>query len=151
MENGILTQFKDLGLAAALGLAAFGSSLGVGAAGLAAVGAWKKCFVQNKPAPFILAVFIGAPLSQTIYGMILMNAIAEAIDKGGYLWFIGLLGGPAIGLSAFIQGKIGAAAADATAETGKGFGNYLIALGIIETVAIFVMIFLLMIIGRLSG
>ena len=151
MDNGILTQFKDLGLAAALGLSAFGSCLGVNAAGLSAVGAWKKCFAQNKPAPFILAVFIGAPLSQTIYGMILMNAIAGVIDKGGYLWIIGILGGSAIGLSAYIQGRIGAAAADATAETGKGFGNYLIAIGIIETVALFVMVFLLMIIAKIAG
>jgi V/A-type H+-transporting ATPase subunit K len=28
------------------------------------------------------------------------------------------------------------------AETGKGFGNYLMALGIIETVALFAMVFL---------
>jgi V/A-type H+-transporting ATPase subunit K len=28
------------------------------------------------------------------------------------------------------------------AETGKGFGNYLMALGIIETVALFVMVFI---------
>jgi V/A-type H+-transporting ATPase subunit K len=27
-------------------------------------------------------------------------------------------------------------------ETGKGFGNYLMALGIIETVALFVMVFI---------
>ena len=36
----------------------------------------------------------------------------------------GLLGGMAIGLSSFMQGKAGAASADALAETGKGFGNF---------------------------
>jgi V/A-type H+-transporting ATPase subunit K len=36
-------------------------------------------------------------------------------------------------------------------ETGKGFGNYLMVLGIIETVAIFTMVFTLMAIGKLSG
>ena len=30
---------------------------------------------------------------------------------------------------------------DAYVETGKGFGNYLIVMGIIETVALFVMVF----------
>ena len=51
------------------------------------------------------------------------------------------VGGIAMGLSAWFQGKAGAGACDAFAETGKGFTNYLMALGIIETVAIFVMAF----------
>ena len=142
MENELIVQFKDLGYISAFGLAAVGSCLGIAAAGQAAVGAWKKCFMQNKAAPFILAVFIGAPLSQTIYGMILMNDIIAATSKIGSLWCVGVFGGTAIGLSAWIQGKIGAVASDAMAETGKGFGNYLVALGIIETVALFMMGFL---------
>ena len=149
--EGALVQFKDLGLAAALGLSAFGSAMGIGAAGMSAVGAWKKCYVQNKIAPFLLIVFIGAPLSQTIYGMILMNKIAEAASHGVYLWGMGILGGAAIGASAYFQGKIGAAGADALAETGKGFTNYLIALGVIETVALFVMVFMLGKVGVLAG
>ena len=134
----------DLG--ASLGLAAMGSALGTGTAGMAALGAWKKCFIQNKPAPFILIAFVGAPLSQTIYGMILRNAIRAAdIPPEAYIWqlFYGLLGGLAMGFSAWMQGKAGAAAADAYAETGKGFGNYIMILGVIETVALFVMVFLI--------
>ena len=144
MEHGVLMQFQELGAVAALALAAVGSALGTGAAGMAAVGAWKKCFAQSKAAPFILTVFVGAPLSQTIYGMIVMNYIVTAIAKGSYLWGAGILGGIAMGMSAWMQGKAGAAAADAMAETGKGFGNYLIVLGIIETVALFVMVFIMM-------
>jgi V/A-type H+-transporting ATPase subunit K len=151
MEHGALMQFKDLGVAAAISLAALGSALGTGAAGMAAVGAWKKCFAQSKTAPFMLVVFVGAPLSQTIYGMILMNSITEAAAKGSYFWGIGILGGLAIGASAMMQGRAGAAAADALAETGKGFTNYLIVLGVIETVALFVMVFLLGKIGLLGG
>lgn len=143
MDQGALIQFKDLGMAAAISFSALGSSLGIWPAGQAAVGAWKKCYAQNKLAPFLLVVFIGAPLSQTIYGMILMNKIAEAAVQGSYLFGIGIFGGLAIGASATAQGYIGASAADALAETGKGFTNYLMALGIIETVAIFVMVFLL--------
>ena len=142
MENGLIMQFKDLGYMSAFGITAIGSCLGIAASGQAAVGAWKKCFMQNKSAPFILAVFVGAPLSQTIYGMILMNDIIAASSKVGSMWMVGLLGGTTIGMSAWIQGKIGAAASDAMAETGKGFGNYLVALGIIETVALFMMGFL---------
>ncbi|MFH1655257.1 MAG: V-type ATP synthase subunit K [Candidatus Omnitrophota bacterium] len=149
MEAGILVQFKDLGLAAVLAFAAMGSALGTGAAGMAAVGAWKKCFAQNKNAPFILIAFVGAPLTQTIYGMIVMNALAEAAAKGQFLWSAGILGGIAMGLSAWMQGKAGAAASDALAETGKGFGNYLMVLGVIETVALFVMVFILMSVAKL--
>ena len=151
METSVLMQFKDLGVAAALSLAAVGSAFGAGAAGMASVGAWKKCFAQSKAAPFMLIVFVGAPLSQTIYGMILMNKIAEAAVQGNYFWGMGILGGLAMGASALMQGKAGAGAADALAETGKGFTNYLIVLGIIETVALFVMVFLLGKVGFLTG
>lgn len=149
MDANLLVQFKDLGVAASLAFSAMGSALGAGAAGMAAVGSWKKCFAQNKNAPFILTVFVGAPLSQTIYGMIVMNALVELAKKGQYMWGVGVLCGIAMGLSAWMQGKAGAAASDAMAETGKGFGNYLMVLGIIETVALFVMVFTLMAAGKI--
>ena len=149
MDTNLLLQFKDLGIAASLAFAAIGSALGAGAAGMAAVGAWKKCFAQNKNAPFILTVFVGAPLSQTIYGMIVMNALLELAKKGQFMWSAGILCGIAMGVSAWMQGKAGAAASDAMAETGKGFGNYLMVLGVIETVALFVMVFILMAAGKL--
>ncbi len=146
-----ISQFKDLGAICVLGFAAIGSCLGVMYAGLAAIGAWKKGFVRNKPAPFIsLVAFIGAPLSQTFYGMILMNKIVEVLPKGNYFWAIGVFAGLAIGASAFGQGKIGAAAADAMGETDKGFTNYIAAIGIIESVAIFVMVFTLSLLDKLT-
>ena len=151
MESSVLMQFNDLGVAFSLALAALGSALGTGAAGMAAIGSWKRCFLQSKAAPFMLVAFVGAPLSQTIYGMILMNKIAEAATSGQYFWSIGLFGGLAMGASAWMQGKAGAGAADALAETGKGFGNYMMVLGVIETVALFVMVFLLGKVGMLSS
>ena len=151
MDQGALMQFKDLGAAAAISFAAIGSALGTGYAGMAAVGAWKKCYAQSKTAPILLVAFVGAPISQTIYGMLLMNAIVGAVGKGSFLWGTGLFGGIAIGASAMMQGKAGAGAADALAETGKGIGNYLMVLGVIETVALFVMVFLMSKIGALSG
>ena len=143
METTVLMQLKDLGAAGALALAAVGSGLGAGVAGMAAVGAWKKCFAQNKAAPFMLIAFVGAPLSQTIYGMILMNKIVESSAQGSFSWGMGILGGLAMGVSAWMQGKAGAGASDALAETGKGIANYLMVLGIIETVALFVLVFML--------
>jgi V/A-type H+-transporting ATPase subunit K len=132
----------DMGLS--LSIAAVGSALGTGAAGMAAVGAWKRAFVNNKAAPFILIAFVGAPLSQTIYGMILRNAIQSANlapETYPFQMVLGLAAGLAMGASAWMQGRAGASAADALAETGKGFGNYIMVLGVIETVALFVMVF----------
>ncbi len=137
----------QLGFAAALALAAVGSALGCGAAGMAAVGAWKKCFAQNRPAPFMLIAFVGAPLTQTIYGMILMNAIVNSSVQPVAKLGAGVFGGIALGFSAWYQGKAGANASDALAETGKGFGNFIMVLGLIETVALFVMVFLMGVLG----
>ncbi|MFV1975507.1 MAG: V-type ATP synthase subunit K [Candidatus Scalindua sp.] len=141
----ILESLGNSGYVLALCFAACGSAFGTGAAGMAALGAWKKCFLQNKTVPFILIAFVGAPLSQTIYGMILMNAIKGAPVTVDPLakFTIGLMGGLAMGVSAWLQGKAGAMASDALAETEKGFGNYIMVLGIIETVALFVMVFLM--------
>lgn len=145
----LLMQFKDLGAAGVLAFAALGSALGAGVAGMAAVGAWKKAFAQNKAASLLMVAFVGAPLTQTIYGMILMNRIAEVAAKGSYLWGIGMLSGMAIGASALMQGKAAAVACDALGETGKGFGNYLMVLGIIETVALFILAFAMGVLGKL--
>ena len=134
----------DTGFVMALCLPALGSVLGTSAAGMAALGAWKKCFLANRKAPFIMVAFAGAPLSQTIYGMILMNALIGAAGTPSSVKFsAGLLGGLAMGASAWLQGKAGALASDALAESEKGFGNYIMVIGIIETVALFVMVFLM--------
>jgi V/A-type H+-transporting ATPase subunit K len=135
-----------LGAIAAISLGAIGSALGTGAAGAAAIGAWKKCYAQNKAAPFMLVTFIGAPLSQTIYGMILMfNMVGKAQEGAPWQGMVGsgILAGLAIGFSAWMQGRAGAGGSHALAETGQGFTNYLAALGVIETVAIFVMVFVM--------
>lgn len=145
MDTSVLINWGLIGIGAALALSATGSALGMGAAGMAAVGAWKKCYLQNKPAPFLLVAFVGAPLTQTIYGYLLMNSLltkAASMDPAKILG-IGVLGGVAIGASALFQGRAAAASSDALAETGKGFGQYIMVIGLIETVALFVMVFLL--------
>ena len=142
MDVTQIEAYAKMGAAMALGFGAIGSALGTGTAGMAGIGAWKKCYLQGKAAPFILLVFIGAPLSQTIYGMLLMNFILNAETASFAHFGAGIIGGIAMGFSAWYQGKAGAAGSDALAETGQGFGNYLTVLGIVETVALFVMIFI---------
>ena len=139
-----------VGMAAALGLSAAGSAFGTGFAGMASVGAWKKCYAAGKPAPFIMIAFSGAPLTQTIYGFLLTNFIRNAVANGadaGLAFGVGLFGGLAIGLSALFQGKTAAAASDALGSTGKGTANYFIVVGIIETVALFTLVFCLLLLG----
>src|SRR3989338_6151625 len=151
MEQNLLTQFKDLGAIMVLGLAALGSAAGVGCAGMSAIGAWKKNFSQNKSASILLVTFTAAPLTQTFYGFIVMNNMLSLTLKGQYLWGIGLFAGAAIGLSAYWQGKCAAVACDSMGETGKGFTNYLMVLGMTETVALLVMVFTIVFLGRLAG
>ena len=142
------------GAIACLGLSGAGSALGTGLAASAAVGAWKKCYAANKPAPFLLLSFVGAPITQTLYGMILMFTMlgktgAQA-GTGLACVLLGIFAGFAIGASALFQGRAGAAACDAQAETNQGFTNYLAALGIVETVAIFAMVFALIALGSVK-
>ncbi len=136
-----------IGMACALCFSAIGSGFGAGIASQAAVGAWKKCYAQGKPAPFIMVAFAGAPLTQTIYGFLLMNFIRSAIESGTnpmLCFFVGLLGGTSMGLSAFFQGKVSACSADSLGETGKGTANYFIVIGLVETVALFTLVFSLL-------
>jgi V/A-type H+-transporting ATPase subunit K len=134
-----------LGAGLVMGIAAVGSAIGIGIAGQSVIGAWKKSYIGNKPAPMTLLAFGGAPLTQTFYGFILgllfMKPAALANPENGSLYLgMGLASGLAIAFSAIAQGKAGAAGADAAGETGKGFVNYMMIVGICETVAIFAMV-----------
>ncbi len=153
-SRGLMISLEYAGAFAALAFSAAGAAFGCGVAGISAVASWKKCFLTNKPAPFQLLIFAGAPFSQVIYGMVLMffmlgrvstsAAAQNATVLGGQglsFLIIGALAGTAIGFCSYFQGSAAAGACDAQADTGKGFALYLMALGIIETVSIFAMVF----------
>ena len=135
-----------IGAAVCMGIAAIGSAIGIGIAGQGAIGAWKRCYINNKPAPFILTVFAGAPLTQTIYGFLLMKVtlvpkVLEGTMKPGTALGLGIASGLAMCFSAIAQGKAGAAGSDALGETGKGFAQYIMVVGLCESVALFAMVF----------
>ncbi|MBO4533056.1 MAG: V-type ATP synthase subunit K [Treponema sp.] len=134
-------DFGMLGAAVVMGIAALGSAIGIGIAGQGAIGAWKRCYINNKPAPFILTVFAGAPLTQTIYGFLLMQSMNGSDKNPGFLLGLGIASGLAMCFSAIAQGKAGAAGSDALGETGKGFAQYIMVVGLCETVALFAMVF----------
>ena len=138
---GDIMNLGMLGAGVVMGLAAIGSALGIGIAGQGAIGAWKRCYVNNKPAPFILTVFAGAPLTQTIYGFLLTRSILDSGQNPLFLLGLGVAAGLAMGASAVAQGQAGAAGSDALGETGKGFASYIMVVGLCETVALFVMAF----------
>lgn len=143
--NAIMNSLSLCGGYAAVALASLGSTVGTGLAGCAAVGAWKRCYVANKPAPFLLTVFAGAPLSQTIYAMILMvMLIGKTTPESPALlshFCMGVFGGIILTIAAIYQGKIGAIACDMYSDSNKGFGNAITIVGIVETVALFATIF----------
>jgi V/A-type H+-transporting ATPase subunit K len=127
-----------------MGIAAIGSAIGIGLAGSAITGAWKRCYKANKRVPMILLAFAGNPITQTFYGYILMGQILAAVpqhpEKGGFYLGVGIASGLAMTFSAVAQGWIGAAAAEAIGDTGKGFANYIALVGICETIALFAMV-----------
>jgi V/A-type H+-transporting ATPase subunit K len=148
------TALTVAGAVACLALSGLGSAIGTGFAAAGAVGAWKKCYAQNRPAPFLLLAYVGAPITQTLYGMILMfTMIGTKVVAGGGIGMLilGIFAGLGIGMSAIFQGRAGGCAADAQGETGQGFTNNLAALGIVETTAIFVMVFTLIAVGSLAA
>jgi V/A-type H+-transporting ATPase subunit K len=134
-----------LGAGLVMGISALGSAIGISIAGSAVIGAWKRCYKANKPAPMTLLAFAGAPLTQTFYGYILMLQMTNAlgpdstVQQGVKFLAMGISSGIAIAASAIAQGKAGAAGADALSDTGKGFANYIAVVGICETVALFAM------------
>ncbi|MCL2609040.1 MAG: V-type ATP synthase subunit K, partial [Treponema sp.] len=100
-----------IGAGLVFGLAALGSGFGIGVVGPATVGAWKKCYLANKPAPMTMLAFTGNPLTQVFYGYLLMNPLRDAVvrvgENSGLLWllmFYGLAAGLALFFTALIQG-----------------------------------------------
>ncbi|NLX54959.1 MAG: V-type ATP synthase subunit K [Planctomycetaceae bacterium] len=141
----------EMGGVLALGMAALGSSIGIGLAGQAAAGAWAKEARAGRSLSFTYIILLGMPISQTLYAMIVMNrmqsvfgSIEITASEAGLLLGIGLATGMGEMLSAWMQGLIGAAGIRSLCDgEGKGFAFIIIAMGVVETVGIFTMVFLL--------
>jgi V/A-type H+-transporting ATPase subunit K len=74
-----------------------------------------------------------------------MNILKTGSLSGFELLGVGVFSGLAIGASAVAQGSCAASGCDAFGETGQGFGNYMLVVGLCETVALFVMVFSILI------
>jgi V/A-type H+/Na+-transporting ATPase subunit K len=151
----VIELFGQLSMGLVMLGATMGSALGIGAVGQAAAGAWAKEARDGKSLNFSYIILIGMPLSQTIYGFILVLVGLAPLVTGdnpvtaihaGTLLGIGLAGGFAEFFSAWMQGLIGASACRALSEgEGKGLIFMIIAMGIVETVGLFGFVFLLLV------
>jgi V/A-type H+-transporting ATPase subunit K len=137
----------QLGAALAVGMAAVGSSLGAGAAGMSAAGAWARDAKAAKPLRFIYIILVSMPITQTVYAFVVMNIMKGMLEAtqahAGLFLGIGVATGLGEMLSAWMQGAIGAAGCRMLSDSdGKGFAFVVIAMGIAETVGIFTMVFM---------
>lgn len=139
----------------ALGLAAIGSGLGIAVAGQAAAGGWAREGKENKTLSFPYIILMGLPLSQTIYGFVLLMLMQRffvadmTLTQASMLAALGIACGLAQLFSAWGQGRICAAGIRCLLESGgKGFANILIAAGVIETVGIFGMVFCILLLPK---
>jgi len=140
----------EAGSVLCLGMAGLGSAIGIGLAGQAAAGAWAKEARAGRNLSFTYIILVGMPISQTLYAFIVMNAMrgvfaneVVAVQDSGLLMGIGIATGLAEMLSAWMQGTVGAAGVRALSDgEGKGLAFIIIAMGIVETVGIFAMVFL---------
>ncbi|MDR2547016.1 MAG: hypothetical protein LBC96_05820 [Lachnospiraceae bacterium] len=134
----------NFAIATTMGVSAIGVVYGMYISAVTAIGAAKRRFKENKRAPMMMLTFIGFPLTELIYGYIVMQQmLAVEVTAANAARFVAfaLLAGFIMCFVGILQGKIGAAACDALCETDQGVALYIAGLGITETVALFAMVF----------
>lgn len=139
-----MSEIDMIGPAIALGLGCIGSAAGCGIAGMASHGAMTRTEEGH-------GKFIGlsaVPSSQSIYALILMILMRDAIRAGTLTGLagigIGLFVGAAFMASSIYQGRCAATAIQATAKQPALFGKTAAALGIVESFALFAFVFALL-------
>ena len=133
----IVTMLGYGGCAAAIGIPAIGSAVGVGIAGAVSHGVMAK--VDEGHGKFI--GISAAPSSQTIYGLILMFVLLPKVATAGLAcFFSGLFCGIGIMMSAISQGKVAATAILGSSRKQEAFGKAFAAVGMVESFAIFALV-----------
>lgn len=137
-------DFNMVGPVMAFGLSAVGSCIGCGIAGQASHAVMSRLDEGH-------GKFIGmsaAPSSQSIYGFILMLLMKNKIVEGALSPIngigIGLLCGFAIMMSAIYQGKVAASGIQSSARSPSIYGKCWAAIGIVESFALFALVFALL-------
>lgn len=130
-----------VGPALSLGLAAMGSSVGCSTAGAAAHAVMSR--VEEGHGKYL--GISAAPSSQIFYGFVLMMLMKAAIAAGTVSEYsaigIGLMCGLSFMFSAIYQGKVCATGIQASAKQPAIYGKCWVAIGIIESFALFAFVF----------
>lgn len=137
-------NFDMLGPALVLGLPLIGSSIGCAIAGMASHAVMSR--VEEGHGKFI--GMAAAPSSQSIYGFVLMLLLRNAILDNNFspLSAIGIAvaAGSGMMVSAIFQGKLCASGIQASAKQPSVYGKCWAAIGIVESFALFALVFSLM-------
>lgn len=137
-------DFGMVGPAFSLALSAIGAAIGCGLAGIASHAAMSRTDEGHAKYISISAV----PASQMIYGFILMLMLKNAVDDASIsalsAAFIGALSGFAILAAAIFQGMCCVSAIQASAKQPGVFAKTFVAIGIVESFALFAFVFSIM-------
>lgn len=137
-------NFDMAGPAIVLGLSSIGSCIGCGISGLASHAVMSR--VEEGHGKYI--GMSAAPATPSIYGFVLMLLMATAIKSGSLPplsgVFIGIFAGLALMASSIYMGQVCASGIQASAKQPAIFGKCFAAIGIIESVALFVFVFSLL-------
>ncbi|MBM3193832.1 MAG: ATP synthase subunit C [Chlamydiae bacterium] len=136
--------YDMIGPALSLAFSAIGASIGCSVAGMTSHGVMSR--IEEGHGKFI--GLSAVPASQLIYGFILMLLLRNAIEAGSVTQlssiFIGGGSGLAIMVAAIYQGLCCATAIQATAKQPSVFGKTFVAIGIVESFALFAFVFALL-------
>jgi len=139
-------DFNMVGPAIALGLSCIGCCVGCWIAGAASHAAMSR--TEDGHGKFV--AMAAAPSSQVIYGFLLMFFMSNAIKEGTLspvsAIAIGLFSGLAFVASSIFQGRVCATGIQASMKQPAIYGKCFVAVGIIESFALFAFVFALLII-----
>lgn len=145
-ETSLVFHLKQIGPIIALSFGCCGSAIGCYIAGMASSAAMAR--TEEGHGKFIGMASV--PSSQSIYGFILMLLLNNAITAGKIspiaAIFVGIATGLAFMSSAVFMGKVCAASIQASLKQPSIYGKCFVAIGILESFALFAFVFALLII-----
>lgn len=147
MDQQAIFNIMQIGPIIVLSMGCCGSAFGCYIAGMASYAAMAR--TEEGHGKFIGMASV--PSSQSIYGFILMLLMYRNIQAGVLspiaAMFVGFGVGIALVISAVLMGKVIASGIQATLKQPAIYGKCYVAIGILESFALFAFVFALLIIG----
>jgi|GEM_PF-2799555 F0F1-type ATP synthase membrane subunit c/vacuolar-type H+-ATPase subunit K len=144
----VITEFAGFGdFLIAAGISSIGVAMGLGKAGMAAVGSYFKLEKDNKKVPTVMIIASLAAFSQFVYAFVYTLQIPKGLPVEAYngIMLMSLMVGFGFALVGFFQGSIAAAIVKGLGDNPKAKTVFLyMMIGGIEAVAIFMLVAALM-------